>query len=149
MKKLVCKALISITALLLMSSAAIAGIECTGPWNVLPNYNPNSTAPCAALGLNTHQGVILPGQNYVTYCDDTSGGRYRTCQSAIPHNQGRHDGYNDHGYRDNSWGSEGDWRYYYDEERYNHSDRYGNPRNSPKKNRQHRKQKKEKRNHEI
>lgn len=152
MKKLVYKALISASVLLLMSSAAIAN-QCSGPYNVLRNYNPGSGGPCAALGLNAHQGVILPGQNYITYCDDTTGGRYRTCQSAIPHNRDRYDGYNDHGYRDNSWDSGDDWWYFYDEERYDNHDQYGNSWNSPQKHRKYRKDKrkhrKEQRKHKF
>lgn len=83
-------------------SAAVAA-ECSGAWRVLPNYRGGGGGPCAAIGLNTHQAVCQPGQRYATYCDDASGGRYRTCQSSIPCYRG---GYgDDDGYRDRD-----DWR---------------------------------------
>jgi hypothetical protein len=68
---------------LLLSTAAIAA-ECSGSWQTLPNYKPGQGGACAAIGLNTHQAVCQGGQRYATYCDDASGGRYRTCQSNIP-----------------------------------------------------------------
>jgi hypothetical protein len=83
MKKAVCAALVLASTLFLMSSAAIAA-ECSGSWSYLPNYSPGAGGPCAIIGLNTHQAVCQPGQRYATYCDDASGGRYRTCQSNIP-----------------------------------------------------------------
>lgn len=86
-------------ALLLVSSAAGAA-ECSGSWQVLSNGNRGSGGACAALGLDTHQAVCQAGQRYATYCDDASGGRYRTCQSNVPCNRERqsHNG----GFNDNS-----------------------------------------------
>ena len=92
-------------ASLLLSTAAIAA-ECSGSWQVLPNYTPGQGGACAAIGLNTHQAVCQPGQRYATYCDDASGGRYRVCPSNIPceddrdyrDNRGRRDRYDDRDY---------------------------------------------------
>ena len=106
MKNARCTALVLASALVLMSSAAMAA-ECSGSWSVLPSYIPGTGGVCAAIGLNTHQAVCEPGQRYATYCDDASGGRYRICQSNIlcsrDHRQGG-SGYD--GYRDIS---DGDW----------------------------------------
>ena len=81
MKKAVISVLIVAGCGIFTASAAI-GAECGGGWQVLPNYNPSSGGACAALGLDTHRGVCLPGQRYETLCDDASGGRYRTCQGS-------------------------------------------------------------------
>ena len=92
----------------LWSAAAIAA-ECSGSWQVLPNYTPGQGGVCAAIGLNTHQAVCQRGQRYATYCDDASGARYRTCQSNIPcgddrnrrdRDDYRRDRYDDRDYRD-------------------------------------------------
>lgn len=93
MKKAICNALILTGVFLLMSSGAIAA-ECSGSWQVLPNYNSELGGACAALGLDTNQAVCQPGQQYATLCDDISGGRYRTCQSKTPCTQEMRDGYN-------------------------------------------------------
>jgi len=99
MKKAVCTALVLASALLLMSSAAMAA-ECSGSWSVLPSYTPGTGGVCAAIGLNTHQAVCEPGQRYATYCDDASGGRYRICQSNILCSRDHHQrGYGDDGHR--------------------------------------------------
>ena len=100
MKHAMGKVLVLAGSLLLLSSTAMA-FECSGPWRVLPNYRPGSGGVCASLGLNTYRAVCRPGQRYATYCDDTSGGRYRTCQSNIPcSSMQRYPGYR--GYDDDS-----------------------------------------------
>ena len=81
MKTALCTTVV-LGTLWLMSSVAAAA-QCSGSYRVLQNYNPGSGGVCASLGLNTHQAVCQPGQRYATYCDDASGGRYRTCQSRI------------------------------------------------------------------
>lgn len=88
MKKAICNLLILTGALLFMSSGAIAA-ECSGAWQVLPNHTIGLDGACKILGLDTNQAVCQPGQQYATYCDDTTGGRYRTCQSNVPCNQER------------------------------------------------------------
>lgn len=100
MKNAFCAALVVAGALLFQFSAAHAA-ECSGSWQVLPNYKSGGGGPCAAIGLNTHQATCQPGQRYATYCDDASGGRYRVCQSNVPCGQERHgnDQYDDR-YRD-------------------------------------------------
>lgn len=108
MKKSLVKALVLTGLTLLVSSSAIAA-ECSGSWRVMPNYNPGSGGVCAALGLNTHQAVCQPGQRFATYCDDASGGRYRTCQSSIPCSRAPQRNYGSGGDRDD----------------YNHSRYYG------------------------
>lgn len=86
-------------------SPAVFAAECSGSWQVLPNYTPGQGGVCAAIGLNTHQAVCQRGQRFATYCDDASGARYRTCQSNIPcgddrdHRDSR-DRYDDRDYRD-------------------------------------------------
>jgi len=122
-------------AMLLISSAAMA-FECSGSWRVLPNYRPGSGGVCAALGLNTHRAVCQPGQRYATYCDDTSGGRYRTCQSNIPCSSMQrypgHRGYDDDsryyrydydGQRDYRYDRRDDYRDYHDDYRQRKPDR--------------------------
>lgn len=108
MKRTVYLSLSLAAALVLMTSAAMAA-ECSGSWRVLPHYVPGTGGVCAAIGLNTHQAVCRPGQRYATYCDDASGGRYRTCQSNIPCWGGR--GY---GGRDGYGGGYDRWDYRYD-----------------------------------
>ncbi len=83
MKNTICAALVVAGAFLFQFSAAYAA-ECSGSWQVLPNYKSSGGGPCAAIGLDTHQATCQPGQRYATYCDDASGGRYRVCQSNIP-----------------------------------------------------------------
>ncbi len=75
-------AMLTVVATGLLFASAAGAADCGGGWRVLPNYNPSSGGPCAALGLDTHRGVCLPGQRYETLCDDASGGRYRTCQGS-------------------------------------------------------------------
>jgi len=119
MKKTVFFGLTLAAALTLMASTASAA-ECSGGWRVLPYYNSGSGGPCAAIGLDTHRAVCQPGQRYATYCDDASGGRYRTCQSNIPcggRGYGGHDGYRDRydryddrrDYYDDRWHNRGGW----------------------------------------
>lgn len=132
MKKIVCNTLVFAGALLLLSSVAVAA-ECSGAWSILPNYIPGSGGACAALGLNTHQAVCQPGQKYATYCDDTSGGRYRICQSNVPCYRGQYDGHTNPGFRD-------DCEYSRDERWISHDDRsdnwhYRGYRNNPRDDR--------------
>ena len=54
--------------------------DCLGPWKTIPNYKNRMGSPCRHVGLDTHNGVCLPGEEYETLCDDTSEGRYRTCK---------------------------------------------------------------------
>ena len=70
--------LLAVCGVFIASAAGAA--DCSGGWRVMPNYQPGTGGVCAALGLDTHGGVCLPGQRYETLCDDASGGRYRTCQ---------------------------------------------------------------------
>lgn len=77
-------AVMAIAATGIIGVAAAGAADCGGSWRVVPNYNPSSGGPCAAMGLDTHRGVCLPGQRYETLCDDASGGRYRTCQGPRP-----------------------------------------------------------------
>ena len=63
------------------------GDDCPGPWNVLPNYNPNQGAPCQILGLHSRHGVCQPGYAFETLCDDASNGRYKICQGPRRCNQ--------------------------------------------------------------
>lgn len=119
MNRTTCFSFILAVVMACMASAAAAA-ECSGAWRVLPNYRGGAGGPCVAIGLNTHQAVCQPGQRYATYCDDASGGRYRTCQSSIPCGGGR--GYrNDYGgYRghDDDWRDDRrEWRYDRREER--------------------------------
>lgn len=81
MKKKIMYFLVVLLGTLASSSLAVAA-DCSGGWQVVPNYNPSSGGPCASIGLNTHQGVCQPGQRYETLCDDASGGRYRVCQGS-------------------------------------------------------------------
>lgn len=60
-------------------SDAVAS-DCSGGWRKLSNYRPGQGGPCAMLGLNSNRGVCRPGDRFETYCDDRSGGEYRTCQ---------------------------------------------------------------------
>lgn len=83
MKKSILYSLAAFVFGLFVSSVAVAA-DCGGGWRTLPNYNPSSGGPCAALGLDTHRGVCQPGQRYETLCDDASGGRYKTCQGSQP-----------------------------------------------------------------
>ncbi|KGO33064.1 MAG: hypothetical protein WBN83_00775 [Desulfoprunum sp.] len=89
MKNAICAALVVAGALLFQVPAAYAA-ECSGSWQVLPNYKPGSGGVCAAIGLNTNQPTCRRGQRFATYCDDASGGRYRVCQSNVPCGQERH-----------------------------------------------------------
>ena len=84
---------------------------------------PALTGPCAAIGLDTHRAVCQPGQRFATYCDDASGGRYRTCQSDIPcggRGYGRDDRYRDDGYGRYQYNDDRRYR----EERWYRDDRY-------------------------
>ena len=73
--------LVATSLFLLFTSVAYAA-DCppTAPWSKIPNYKQSMGTPCRALGLDTHNGVCQPGQAYETLCDDTKGGRYKTCQ---------------------------------------------------------------------
>lgn len=122
MKQSIKKALVLTAFALCVSSSAIAA-ECSGSWRVLPNYSGVSGGPCAAIGLNTHQATCQPGQRYATYCDDASGGRYRTCQSSVPCSPGRDRDYGHGGFRDNSRHSGNDHWDYRDDRRENRDDR--------------------------
>lgn len=104
--KIMCSLAVLVCGLLMYSPAGAA--DCGGGWQVLPNYNPSSGGPCAALGLDTHRGVCQPGQRYETLCDDASGGRYKVCQ-------GPRACYDDRG-RDRGRGRGGD-DYYRDDRR--------------------------------
>lgn len=127
MKKTTYNALVFASALLFVSSGAVAA-ECSGAWSVLPNYAPGSGGACAALGLNTYQAVCLPNQRYAAYCDDTSGGQYRICQSNISCIQEKHDGYSNRGFRDYSRYSGGDRWCFHDNRRDERYGRRGGPR---------------------
>jgi len=83
MKKAVFFGLTLAAVLTVMASAASAA-DCSGAWQVNRYYTPGTGGVCAAMGLDTHRAVCLPGQRFATYCDDASGGRFRTCQSNIP-----------------------------------------------------------------
>lgn len=83
MKKTIGSFLVLVVWALFFSSPAPAA-DCSGGWQVLPNYRPGSGGPCAAIGLDTNRGVCRPGQRYETLCDDASGGRYRVCQGPRP-----------------------------------------------------------------
>ena len=121
MKNALCSTLVLIGALLLMASAASAA-ECSGSWQVLRNYTPGTGGVCAAIGLNTHQATCQRGQRYATYCDDASGGRYRTCQSNILCSRDRRDGYGyGGGYGDDS-DNRRDYRYDRQDNRYDRQD---------------------------
>jgi len=89
MKKKSMYSLVVLICGLFVSSLALAA-DCGGGWRVLPNYNPSSGGPCAALGLDSHRGVCQQGQQYETLCDDASGGRYKTCQGSQPCMDNRH-----------------------------------------------------------
>ena len=122
MNKKVFLSLTLAVALALTASAASAA-ECSGAWRVLPRYNSGAGGPCAAIGLDTHQAVCQPGQRFATYCDDASGGRYRTCQSDIPcggRGYGRDDRYRDDGYGRYQYNDDRRYR----EERWYRDDRY-------------------------
>lgn len=110
-----------LSTLLFISSAAIAA-ECSGSWQVLRNYNPGSGGVCASLGLNTHQAVCQAGQRYATYCDDASGGRYRTCQSSILCSRDHRNNSGNGGFRDNSENSRNDRWDFRDVQRDDHRD---------------------------
>jgi len=90
-------AVLAMVASGILSATAAGAADCGGSWRVLPNYNPSSGGPCAAMGLDTHRGVCLPGQRYETLCDDASGGRYRTCQGSRPCYEERRGGGQYHG----------------------------------------------------
>jgi len=108
MKNAFCAAVVVAGAFLFQFSAAHAA-ECSGSWQVVPNYNAGSGGPCAAIGLDTHRATCQPGQRYATYCDDASGGRYRVCQSDVPCGQDRHRDYRDDDrYRDDRRDYRGD-----------------------------------------
>lgn len=62
-----------------ISQTVYAAMDCSGGWNVLPNYK-GGGGPCKVLGLNSRVGTCQSGHAYETLCDDTKGGRYRTCQ---------------------------------------------------------------------
>ena len=64
----------------IFSALPVYSSDCSGGWNVLPNYQPGLGGPCKLLGLDTNRGVCQPGYAYETLCDDASNGRYRTCQ---------------------------------------------------------------------
>lgn len=57
-----------------------SGADCTGPWQKIPGYTKSMGHPCRALGLDSNRGTCRPGDAYETLCDDTTEGRYRTCQ---------------------------------------------------------------------
>jgi hypothetical protein len=118
MKKAVWSGLVVFGALLCMSSI-VSAAECSGSWQVMKNYNPGAGGPCAALGLNTHQPVCQPGQRYATYCDDASGGRYRTCQSNVPCDRESSRGGDERRYRERS----DDYRDDYRDDRRDYRDR--------------------------
>lgn len=67
---------------LLISTVAIAA-ECSGPWQKRQGHQSSQIAACAAMGLDSNRAVCQPGQQFATYCDDTSDGRYRVCPSTI------------------------------------------------------------------
>lgn len=83
MKTLFACTLLIFTIMLFTASTGFAA-DCGGGWKVIPNYRNSMGAPCGYLGLDPHKGVCQPGQAYVTLCDDTSGGRYKTCTGSTP-----------------------------------------------------------------
>jgi hypothetical protein len=77
------KALFIVSLLLLQVgflAYTVSAGDCSGNYTVLRNYQPGHGGPCKMLGLDSHQGVCQAGYAYETLCDDTSGGRYKTCQ---------------------------------------------------------------------
>ena len=40
----------------------------------------NYGGTCQSLGLDTHRGTCINGDQYETLCDDAGGGRYRICR---------------------------------------------------------------------
>lgn len=114
MKKTVFFGLTLAVALTVMASAASAA-DCSGSWQVNPYYTPGTGGVCASMGLDTHRAVCQPGHRFATYCDDASGGRFRTCQSNIPcggRGYGGRDRYRD---RYDRWDYRDDRRDYYDD----------------------------------
>ena len=110
---------LTLAAALTLSASAASAAECSGGWRVNPYYTPGTGGVCAAMGLDTHRAVCLPGQRYATYCDDASGGRYRTCQSNIPCGgrgyRDRYDRWDDYdGRRHERRGWDDGYRYRYD-----------------------------------
>jgi len=137
MKKTLSSTLVIATFLLLMSSAAIAA-ECSGSWKVLPNYIPGSGGACAVVGLDTHQATCQYGQNYATYCDDSSGGRFRICKSNLPCPQLPRCGEGYNGYRDYpdySRYEERGFRNNHRNDRYDRRDNYRNYRHEHERSR--------------
>jgi len=83
MKNAICAALVVAGALLFQVPAAYAA-ECSGSWQVLPNYKPGSGGVCAAIGLNTNQPTCRRGQRFATYCDDASGAATGSARAMCP-----------------------------------------------------------------
>lgn len=100
---------LALAAALAGMTTAASAADCSGAWRVNPYYTPGTGGVCASMGLDTNRPVCQPGQRYAVYCDDASGGRYRTCQSNIPCG-GR-------GYRDryDRWDRYDDRRDYYND----------------------------------
>ena len=107
MKMATCNAIVLASALVLMSSTAIAA-EYSGSWQVLQNHNRRSSRACEALGLTRYQAVCQPGQRYATYCEDARGGRYRIRQTDIVCSPDHREGNRNGGFRDNSENSRDD-----------------------------------------
>jgi len=53
--------------------------NCRGDFSVLPGFRGPGGA-CAQMGLNSRAGTCVPGEPFEIFCDDASGGRYRTCE---------------------------------------------------------------------
>ncbi len=83
MRKMILAFTICLMHISLLSLPA-QGADCSGGWKVMPKYSPGHGGPCKLLGLNSRQGVCQPGYAFETLCDDSSGGRYKTCQGARP-----------------------------------------------------------------
>jgi len=80
------KALFIVSLLLLQVgflAYTVSAADCSGSYKVYPDYQPGYGGPCKMLGLDAHKGVCRPGYSHETLCDDTSGGRYRTCQGSV------------------------------------------------------------------